>query len=44
MSKEIRQLLHGKYRILFNIDDARSLVRILHIRHGARQPLEKNEF
>jgi plasmid stabilization system protein ParE len=36
--REIRQILHGqkqhKYRILFDIDE--DLVRILHVRHGAR--------
>ena len=34
---EIRQLLYGRYRVLFTI--ARDTVYILHIRHSARQPL-----
>jgi plasmid stabilization system protein ParE len=34
---EIRQLLHGAYRILFTI--ARHTVYVLRIRHGARRPL-----
>ena len=36
---EIRQLVHGAYRILFTI--AKDTVYVLHIRHGARQPLGK---
>jgi plasmid stabilization system protein ParE len=42
---EIRQLLYGKrhhaYRILFDI--VGNSVRILHVRHGARQHLEPAE-
>jgi toxin ParE1/3/4 len=34
---EIRQLLYGRYRVLFTI--ARDTVYILHFRHSARQPL-----
>lgn len=36
-SQEIRQLLYGRYRILFTILPGR--VVILHVRHGARLPL-----
>jgi plasmid stabilization system protein ParE len=36
--KEIRQLVHGRYRILFTIQPGR--VVILHVRHGARLPLQ----
>jgi plasmid stabilization system protein ParE len=36
--EEIRQLLCGKYRILFEIDG--DTVRILHVRHTARRPLK----
>jgi toxin ParE1/3/4 len=35
---EIRQLLYGEYRVLFSV--AGHTVYILHIRHGARQPLK----
>jgi len=39
--QEIRELLYGKrrgvYRILFTIEN--DVVTILHVRHGARQPL-----
>jgi plasmid stabilization system protein ParE len=42
--QEIRQLLHGRrsgvYRILFTIFEKE--VRVLHIRHAARKPLEPN--
>ncbi len=34
--REIRQLLHGNYRILFTIHD--ETVHVLHVRHGARRP------
>lgn len=34
---EVRHLVYGAYRILFTI--AKDTVHVLHIRHGARQPL-----
>ena len=38
--RELRQLLYGRrphvYRILFEVDQTSSTVRVLHIRHGAR--------
>lgn len=36
--EEIRQLICGKYRILFEIDGNK--VRILHVRHSARRPVK----
>ena len=39
LDREIRQLIHGNYRILFTIDSAKKAVRILHVRHGARRAL-----
>ncbi len=36
--EEIRQLICGKYRILFEIDG--EIVRVLHVRHSARKPLK----
>ena len=39
--EEIRQLLHGEYRVLFTIDG--DLVRILHVQHGAWQPVTAEE-
>jgi hypothetical protein len=38
IESDIRQLLYGKYRMLFIIRD--HMVYLLHIRHGARQPLQ----
>lgn len=38
---EIRQLIHGAYRLLFTI--GKDTVYVLHIRHGARQPLRSGE-
>ena len=38
---EIRQLLYGAYRVLFTI--GKDTVYVLHIRHGARQPLKSGE-
>jgi plasmid stabilization system protein ParE len=35
--EEIRQLIYGRYRVLFTIFPGRVLV--LHVRHGARLPL-----
>jgi plasmid stabilization system protein ParE len=35
--EEIRQLIYGRYRVLFTISPGRVL--ILHMRHGARLPL-----
>jgi plasmid stabilization system protein ParE len=37
-SEEIRQLIYGRYRVLFTIRPDR--VEILHVRHGARLPLQ----
>lgn len=36
---ELRQLLYGSHRIIYAIDGR--VVRILHIRHAARQPLDE---
>lgn len=36
--EEIRQLLCGKYRILFEAD--KNQVRVLHVRHASRQTLK----
>ena len=45
-AEEIRQLLYGRrsrvYRILFTIE--KDTVYVLHIRHGARQVLRKEEL
>lgn len=36
--EEIRQLICGKYRILFEVD--KNKVRVLHVRHVSRQTLK----
>jgi plasmid stabilization system protein ParE len=40
-TREIRQLIHGNYRILFTI--RKRTVHILHVRHGARRHLESED-
>lgn len=40
-SEEIRQLLYGDVRILFDTEG--DIVRVLHVRHGARRPLSPDE-
>lgn len=39
---EIRQLLYGKYRLMFIIRD--DTVYLLHVRHGARQHLRPEDM
>lgn len=38
---EIRQLIHGNYRILFTIQD--DAVHVLHVRHGARDYMRPDD-
>ena len=38
---EVRQLLMGKYRILFRVDDEK--IYVTHIRHSARQTLSAED-
>jgi toxin ParE1/3/4 len=44
-NRALRHLLFGKkpnvYRVIFAIDARARVVRVLHIRHGARRPLPK---
>lgn len=42
LRREVRQLLYGKYRILFVIDG--KAVRILHVRHGARRSVRRPDL
>jgi len=46
--REIRCLLFGKrryvYRILYEVDEAKRAVWILHIRHGARRDMKAREI
>ena len=39
---EVRHLLYGEFRILFTVDD--DVVRVLHVRHGARRFLTADEL
>lgn len=39
---EIRQLLYGRYRLLFTVRD--DTVVILHVRHGAREWMKADEL
>lgn len=39
--REVRQLVYGSYRVLYEIDA--DVVRILHVRHGARRRLGEEE-
>ncbi len=38
---EIRQLIYGNYRLLFTVRG--TTVVILHVRHGARRPMDPDE-
>jgi mRNA-degrading endonuclease RelE of RelBE toxin-antitoxin system len=46
--REIRCLLFGKrrdvYRILYEVDEAKRAVWVLHIRHGARRDLKARDL
>ena len=42
IDREIRQLLYGKYRILFTIRE--DTVYLLHVRHGVRRYLSPEEI
>ena len=46
--REIRCLLFGQrrnaYRILYEVDDTKRVVWILHIRHGARRDLKARDI
>ena len=45
--RRLRHLLYGKkphvYRVIYEIDEPNKLVRVLTIRHGAREPAELSE-
>ncbi len=44
----LRQLLHGKkphvYRIIYRTDHDTKSVSVIHIRHGARQPVQQEDL
>jgi plasmid stabilization system protein ParE len=39
---ELRQMMHGVYRILYKVDA--DIVTVLGIRHGARRPMHSDEL
>jgi plasmid stabilization system protein ParE len=43
-NKTMRHLLYGRgrdiYRVIYTIDENAKVVKVAHIRHGARRPLE----
>ncbi len=41
LGREVRQLSHGDYRVLYTVDG--DVVRILRVRHGARRRLGEEE-
>jgi toxin ParE1/3/4 len=45
--RELRQLLYGKkphiYRVIYDVDENQRMVRVFHIRHGARSALSISE-
>jgi toxin ParE1/3/4 len=47
-SSAVRQLIHGSkphfYRVLYQVDDTRTLVIIRQIRHGRQQPFNPASF
>jgi plasmid stabilization system protein ParE len=48
LKTELRHLLHGKkphvYRVIYQVDEKRQTVRVLHIRHGARRKVKSSEL
>jgi plasmid stabilization system protein ParE len=42
-NSDLRHLLYGGgrsiYRVIYRIDETRQVVTVVHVRHGARQPL-----
>jgi len=45
---KLRQLLYGKkphvYRVIYQVDEGRQVVWVLHIRHGARRKLKASDL
>ena len=48
MKRELRNLLYGKrphvYRVIYEVDESREAVLVLHIRHGARRKLRPSDL
>jgi len=35
-ARRYRQILHGSYRVIYRVDDASSVIRVITVIHGAR--------
>ncbi|MBX7134202.1 MAG: type II toxin-antitoxin system RelE/ParE family toxin [Fimbriimonadaceae bacterium] len=48
VKRPLHHLLYGKkphiYRVIYELDERRKTVRVLTIRHGAREPMEPEEI
>lgn len=44
MEVEVRQLIYGRYRTIFRIDEKHKVVHVLTIRHSARRSLSEKEI
>jgi toxin ParE1/3/4 len=48
VKRKLRHLLYGKkphiYRVIYEVDDGRQTVWVLHIRHGARRKLKASDL
>jgi toxin ParE1/3/4 len=48
MKRKLRNLLYGKkphvYRVIYEVDEDRQAVLVLHIRHGARRKLKPSDL
>ena len=48
IKRKLRNLLYGKkphvYRVIYEVDEGRQLVLVLHIRHGARRKLKLSDL
>ena len=48
LKRELRHLLYGKkphiYRVIYEVDEQRKTVWLLHIRHGARRKLKASDL
>ena len=48
MKRQLRHLLYGKspyvYRVIYEVDERRQIVWVLHVRHGARRESSAPDF
>ena len=48
MRRELRHLIYGKsphrYRVIYQVDEQRQTVWVLHIRHGARKSIKRSDL